>query len=89
MTLDDPNSPKHTSPSAAPAPAPAPPEPPKPAPAPVAPAAAPIPPQIEDFDELIKTDVRNFVELGEKVGGLVDEQVRQSELCLRCGYSNC
>lgn len=76
MTLDDPNSPKHTSPSAAPAPAPAPPEPPKPAPAPVAPAAAPIPPQIEDFDELIKNDVRNFVELGEKVGGLVDEQAK-------------
>lgn len=74
MTLDDPTSPKHISPSTAPIPPP--PEPPKPAPAPAAAVAAPIPPQIEDFDELIKGDVRNFVELGEKVGGLVAEQVR-------------
>jgi adenylyl cyclase-associated protein len=37
--------------------------------------AAPVPPQIEDFDALIKGDVQNFVNLGEKIGGLVAEQV--------------
>ena len=55
---------------------PATPEPPKPAPPPpAAPVAAPVPPQIEDFDALIKGDVQNFVNLGEKIGGLVAEQV--------------
>ncbi|KAJ6180895.1 hypothetical protein N7519_011356 [Penicillium mononematosum] len=38
------------------------------------PAAAPVPPQIQDFDALIKGDVQNFVNLGEKIGGLVAEQ---------------
>ncbi|KAJ5883566.1 uncharacterized protein N7473_010452 [Penicillium subrubescens] len=33
-----------------------------------------FPPQIQDFDALIKGDVQNFVSLGEKVGGLVAEQ---------------
>ncbi|KAJ6116795.1 hypothetical protein N7512_006520 [Penicillium capsulatum] len=33
-----------------------------------------IPPQIQDFDALIKGDVQNFVNLGEKIGGLVAEQ---------------
>ena len=74
MTLDDPSSPKYVSPSAAPTPVA--PEPPQPAPIAAPPAAAPVPPQIEDFDELIKGDVRKFVELAEKVGGLVEEQVR-------------
>lgn len=46
-----------------------------------APTAAPepvstsLPPQIEDFDTLIAKDVGNFVELGNKIGGLVAEQV--------------
>ncbi|KAJ5727886.1 hypothetical protein N7493_005706 [Penicillium malachiteum] len=54
---------------------PAVPEPPKPAPPPPAPPAAPqIPAQIQDFDALIKGDVQNFVNLGEKIGGLVAEQ---------------
>jgi adenylyl cyclase-associated protein len=43
--------------------------------APAAPAAAPLPPQIEDFDTLISKDVGNFVQLGQKIGGLVAEQV--------------
>jgi hypothetical protein len=42
--------------------------------------AAPVPPQIQDFDALIKGDVQNFVNLGEKIGGLVAEQV-----CLKKG----
>ncbi|KAL4795654.1 adenylate cyclase associated N terminal-domain-containing protein [Aspergillus venezuelensis] len=47
----------------------------QPAPAtPAATAAAPLPPQIEDFDKLISNDVGNFVELGKKIGGLVAEQ---------------
>ncbi|KAJ6143560.1 hypothetical protein N7471_003013 [Penicillium samsonianum] len=41
---------------------------------PAAPVAAPVPPQIKDFDALIKGDVQNFVNLGEKIGGLVAEQ---------------
>lgn len=75
MSLDDPNVAKGLgTPSPA---APATPEPPKPAPPPPAPPAAPqVPPQIQDFDALIKGDVQNFVNLGEKVGGLVAEQVR-------------
>jgi adenylyl cyclase-associated protein len=75
MSLDDPNVSKGIgSPSAA---APATPELPKPAPPPPAPPAAPqVPPQIQDFDALIKGDVQTFVNLGEKVGGLVAEQVR-------------
>lgn len=74
MTLDEPSSPKTVG---APASAtPATPEPPKPAPPPpAAPAAAPIPQQIQDFDALIKGDVQNYVNLGEKIGGLVAEQV--------------
>ncbi|KAJ5987262.1 hypothetical protein N7451_011627 [Penicillium sp. IBT 35674x] len=73
MSLDDPNDPKSAgTPTAA---TPAVPEPPKPAPPPpAAPAAAPIPPQIQDFDALIKGEVQNFVNLGEKIGGLVAEQ---------------
>ncbi|KAJ5729062.1 uncharacterized protein N7483_003570 [Penicillium malachiteum] len=73
MSLDDPNSPKGAiAPAAA---TPAVPEPPKPAPPPPAPPAAPqIPAQIQDFDALIKGDVQNFVNLGEKIGGLVAEQ---------------
>ncbi|KAL2871774.1 adenylate cyclase-binding protein [Aspergillus lucknowensis] len=39
-----------------------------------APVVASLPPQIEDFDALIKKDVYNFVELGRKIGGLVEEQ---------------
>lgn len=72
MSLDDHESQKASGSSAAPEPqaseGPTPTEPP-------APAAAPLPPQIEDFDKLISNEVRNFVELGQKVGGLVAEQV--------------
>lgn len=54
----------------------APPEPPKaPTPVPVAPAVKPIPPEIADFDVLIKEDVEKFVQVGQKIGGLVGEQV--------------
>lgn len=78
MSLDDPSSPKSAngpSPSA-----PATPEPPRAIPPPpAAPAAAPVPPQIQDFDALIKGDVQNFVNLGEKIGGLVAEQVSIAE----------
>lgn len=72
MSLDDPNSPKTIAPPAVPEAAT--PEPPKSAPA-AAPAPPPIPPQIQDFDTLINEDVRNFVELGQKINGLVGEQV--------------
>ncbi|GAQ41786.1 hypothetical protein AtubIFM55763_002852 [Aspergillus tubingensis] len=71
MSLDDPNSPKTIAPPAVPEAAT--PEPPKSAPA-AAPAPPPIPPQIQDFDTLINEDVRNFVELGQKINGLVGEQ---------------
>lgn len=51
----------------------APPEPPK-APTP-APAPSAVPPEIADFDALIKEDVGKFVEIGQNIGGLVAEQV--------------
>lgn len=74
MSLDDPNVSKGL--NGATSDAPAIPEPPKPSPPPpAAPAAPQIPPQIQDFDALIKGDVQNFVKLGEKIGGLVEEQV--------------
>lgn len=73
MPLDNP-SPQGS--GAVASPSPAIPEPPKPAPPPpVAPAAPQIPPEIEDFDAFIKGDVQNFVNLGKKIGGLVEEQV--------------
>lgn len=75
MSLEDPNVSKSV--DSSPAAVPSVPEPPKPAPPPQAPPAAPqVPPQIQDFDALIKGDVQNFVKLGEKIGGLVAEQVR-------------
>lgn len=82
MSLDDPDAVKNMgTPTAA---APATPEPPKPTPPPpAAPAAPQIPPQIQDFDALIKGDVQNFVNLGEKIGGLVAEQV--SFACMNMG----
>lgn len=81
MSLDDPSAANNMgTPSTA---APATPEPPKPTPPPAAPAAPQIPPQIQDFDALIKGDVQNFVNLGEKIGGLVAEQV--SVACLNMG----
>lgn len=73
MSLDDPNASKAT--SAAATPAPPTPEPTKPPAPPAPPAAESLPPQIQDFDALIKGDVQNFVNLGEKIGGLVAEQV--------------
>jgi adenylyl cyclase-associated protein len=45
-----------------------------PAPAP-APQVEPLPPKIEAFDALIKGDVRSFVDIGERIGGLIAEQV--------------
>lgn len=78
MSLDESNASKGTAPPSATAPAT--PDLPKPAPPPPAPPAAPaapqVPAQIQDFDTLIKGDVQNFVNLGEKIGGLVAEQVR-------------
>lgn len=44
------------------------PEPPKP--------ADPLPVQIEEFDELIATDVTAFVQAASKIGGLVEEQAK-------------
>lgn len=74
MSLDDPNVSKDRGTPAAPSPAT--PGPPKPTPPPpAAPAPAQIPEQIQDFDALIKKDVQNFVNLGEKIGGEVAEQV--------------
>ncbi|CAI7673932.1 unnamed protein product [Penicillium manginii] len=73
MSVEEPNISKNLSGTATAAPAT--PEPPKPSPPPPAPPAAPqIPPQIQDFDALIKGDVQNFVKLGAKIGGLVEEQ---------------
>lgn len=74
MSLDEPNASKSMdTPTAA---APATPEPPRPTPPPpAAPAQAQLPEQIQDFDALIKKDVQNFVNLGEKIGGEVAEQV--------------
>lgn len=76
MSFEDVNS--ASRPGVAPTPAPAP-ESPKPEPAPPAPPTDSTPPQIKDFDALIKGDVQNFVDLGEKIGGLVAEQVRSPE----------
>lgn len=55
------------------------PEPPKQVAPPPAPAPKPESPQIQAFDDLIKTDVQAFVDLGKKIGGLVGEQVYDSE----------
>lgn len=52
----------------------------KQAPLPPAPAPNPDPPQIEDFDAFIKSDVQTFVDLGKQIGGLVGEQVLISRL---------
>ncbi|CAI7567203.1 unnamed protein product [Penicillium discolor] len=73
MSYDDSSAPKSL--TGSPSSIPAIPPPPKPSPPPpAAPVAAPVPPQIQDFDALIKGDVQNFVKLGEKIGGLVAEQ---------------
>lgn len=55
----------------------APPEPPKAAAiaAPPPPVVEPLPQAIEDFDVIINEDVKKFVDLGQKIGGLVAEQV--------------
>ena len=42
-------------------------------------APEPLPQSIEDFDGIIEKDVKHFVTLSEKVGGLVEEQVRGSD----------
>ncbi|CAG8896533.1 unnamed protein product [Penicillium nalgiovense] len=73
MSLDDSSASKSL--SGSPSSAPTIPPPPKASPSPpAAPAQAPVPPQIQDFDALIKGDVQNFVNLGQKIGGLVAEQ---------------
>lgn len=77
MSLDDPAAQKapegaavlDSQPSERPAPTAAP-----------APVPASLPSQIEDFDTLIDKDVGNFVQLGNKIGGLVAEQVGFLEL---------
>ena len=78
MSLDDPNAPKPVDTGAtATAAEPEAPTQPKAAPPPPAPPAAPqLPQQIQDFDDLIKGDVQTFVDLGKKIGSLVEEQVR-------------
>jgi adenylyl cyclase-associated protein len=81
MSLDDPHSPKHVG-SAAATPEPAAPVPVNTVAPPAPPAAPSLPPQIEDFDALINGDVRSFVDLGEKIGGLVAEQVSNLSLGL-------
>jgi adenylyl cyclase-associated protein len=55
------------------------------APSPPAPTPEPDPPQIEDFDALIKSDVQAFVDLGKQIGGLVGEQVLPFEF-EQCAY---
>ena len=54
------------------------PEPPKQI---AAPPSAPSPelvsPQIEDFDAFVKGEVQAFVDLGQKIGDFVAEQVRR------------
>lgn len=84
MAVEDPSSPKSMGVSTPPAPAP--PAPAKAAPSPTAPAADPIPPQIQDFDALIKNDVQNFVNMGEKIGGLVAEQVCLIDIKWKVAY---
>ena len=37
--------------------------------------AEPLPRSIEEFDKIIKEDVQGFVAAGEKIGGLVEQQV--------------
>lgn len=44
-------------------------------PPPPAPVAEPLPATIEDFDKIIDSEVNKFVQAGEKIGGLVEEQV--------------
>lgn len=51
------------------------PEPPKQAAAPPPPVVEPLPQAIEDFDKIIDEDVKKFVDIGQKIGGLVAEQV--------------
>lgn len=79
MSFDGGNAPSGQSDSgnrAIPAGGQGPPEPAKaPTPAPAAPAASAVPPEIADFDALIKEDVSKFVEIGQNIGGLVAEQV--------------
>ncbi|KAL2006389.1 hypothetical protein VTN00DRAFT_9057 [Thermoascus crustaceus] len=77
MSFDGGNGVNHASPVAPPQNTiPEPPKPIAPPPPPAAPAADPIPPAVQDFDALIKNDVENFVEIGQKIGGLVAEQSR-------------
>ncbi|KAK4861909.1 hypothetical protein LT330_003047 [Penicillium expansum] len=74
MSYDDSSAPKSLTGSPSSVSAIPPPPKPSPPPPPPAPVAAPVPPQIQDFDALIEGDVQNFVNLGEKIGGLVAEQ---------------
>lgn len=73
MTFEDASSSNRGGTAAAPTPTVSAPEPPKPE-TPLAPAVPSVPPQIEDFDALIKGEVQNFVDLGGKIGGLVADQ---------------
>lgn len=54
--------------------APAPPPPP-------APTAEPLPLTIEEFDKIIDGEVGDFVKASEKIGGVVEEQVRWQHSC--------
>lgn len=85
MSLDDPNAPKKLDSRASTGAKSAPPSQPQAAAAPPASAAATqFPPQIGDFDALIKGDVQNFVDLGANIGGLVQEQVRENREHMMC-----
>jgi adenylyl cyclase-associated protein len=44
--------------------------------APPPPAAEPLPQSVEEFDEIIGSEVANYVALSEEIGGLIAEQVR-------------
>ena len=47
------------------------------APAPL-PSTETLPPAIEDFDAMVNSEVKTFVNMSEEIGGLVAEQVKSS-----------
>ena len=50
---------------------------------PIPQAAEPLPRTIEEFDKLIHEDVQGFVNASEKIGGLVEQQVRGKAYALK------
>lgn len=49
--------------------------------APPPPAAEPLPQSVEEFDEIIGSEVANYVALSEEIGGLIAEQAKAVEKC--------